>query len=111
MKKSCHHTEYLLEKVLTDTGESSPYEFRDGEIYRGREHLGSFRLLPYSDGTVYFHSFSIDRPGQGTGRAVFPHLLNFLAHDYKKIRLQVSSDNTAAMKLYQDFAIVEQAEV
>lgn len=105
------HTEYLLEKDLNYKNLTSPYTFQDGDILLGDCHLGSYQLLPYSDGTVYFHSFSIDEPGKGTGSAVFPYLLDHLACKYKKIRLQVSSDNTAAMKLYKDFSVIEQVDI
>ena len=105
------HTEYLLEKELSYEDISADCEIKDGDIFIDGAHIGSFQILPYSDGTVYFHSFVIDRPGLGYGTRVFPQILNHLGKDYKKIRLQVSSENTAAMKLYKDFKIVEQVTV
>lgn len=120
------HTEYLLEKKLLEDTCANQYEYisspvssGDGEdipektlrydfTERGK-HLGKFCILPYSDGTVYFFDFEIDSPGKGTGTRAFPCILSFLASlGYKKIRLQVSSENTAAMKLYKDFKVIEQ---
>lgn len=124
------HIEYLMEKELVIDDISSPYMYSSSPLTSDESnadipagalrydfcaegiHVGKFCILPYSDGTVYFFGFEIDKPGHGTGTYAFPHILNFLAlSGYKKIRLQVSSENTAAMKLYRDFEIIEQVSL
>lgn len=74
--------------------------------------FGSFKLLPYSNGDVYFYEYEIEaeRRGQGIGTMVFPDILNLLYEKgYKNIRLQVSSSNPAALAIYSkyDFEVIE----
>jgi len=80
------------------------------------KNIGSFRLLPYSTGEVYFYDFKIYKRyrGQGYGHKVFPCILNYLYENgYTKIRLQVSSSNPKALSLYKhfDFEIIEQLDL
>jgi len=78
--------------------------------------LGSFKLLPYSTGDVYFYDFSLFREsrGHGEGTALFPQILCYLhIQGYKRIKLQVSSTNPAALSLYRhfDFEIEESVSI
>lgn len=77
--------------------------------------IGGFKLLPYSNGDVYFHDYEIieDMRGHGVGTDVFAGILNFLFESgYKNIRLQVSSSNPAALAIYKkyDFRVLESVE-
>lgn len=115
-------TEYLMIRHLEAAESKTEYSFNEGVpgygtfiiFYRGIP-IGGFKLLPYSNGDVYFHDFEIteDIRGHGVGTDVFPSILNFLFESgYKNIRLQVSSSNPAALAIYKKygFDVLESVE-
>lgn len=106
-------TEYLMLRPLEQFKKNEDIAFseivgNDTEIsisYKG-EPIGSFSLLPYSNGDVYFYEFEIYEAhrGRGIGTMIFPDILNYLyERGYKNIRLQVSSSNPAALAIYNKY--------
>lgn len=97
---------YSFQKGLTDAEgiyECIVYENIDSHTGKGSESIAvsSFKVLPYiKSPTAYFFDWKVFEPGRGTGSRLFPVILDYLSSDYDKIKLQVSSDNTAAMKIY-----------
>jgi len=92
--------------------EKSKYADDTVRILRDGICLGSFMLLPYSNGDVYFYDFRLFREYRrhGIGTLIFPQIMNYLYQQkYKNIRLQVSSSNPAALALYRhfDFVVIE----
>ena len=118
--------EYIMEKALSSASEmvhndEIPYSFQkglkdaegiyecivyeniDSQAAKSSEPIAvsSFKVLPYiKSPTAYFFDWKVFEPGRGTGSRLFPVILDYLSSDYDKIKLQVSSDNTAAMKIY-----------
>ena len=116
-------TEYLMIRPLEAMGSKTEYSFNEGVpgygtfviLYKGMP-IGGFKLLPYSNGDVYFHDYEIveDLRGNGVGTDVFPSILHFLYEKgYKNIRLQVSSSNPAALAIYKrfNFSVLESVEL
>lgn len=69
--------------------------------------VSSFMVLPYKKTpTAYFFDWKVYVPGLGTGSRLFPAILSYLSQNYSNIKLQVSSDNTAAMKIYKANGLV-----
>ncbi|GEM_PF-6585024 len=105
--------EYLMIRKLegfhTDrriSFEGSKYDAAAVRILRDGICLGSFKLLPYSNGDVYFYDFRLFKEyrGHGLGTMLFLQIMNYLySQKYKNIRLQVSSSNPAALALYRHF--------
>jgi len=112
-------TEYLMMRELEGcrpdrriSFEKSEYADDTVRILRDGICIGSFVLLPYSNGDVYFYDFRLFKEyrGQGVGTLIFPYILNYLKKQgFRNIRLQVSSHNPAALALYQhfDFTVIE----
>lgn len=115
-------TEYLMARELCAFEPDKKISF--SPVMPGADNIimlyngvpfGSFKLLPYSNGDVYFYEFEIavEYRNQGIGTAVFPTILNYcFDRGFKTIRLQVSSANPAALAIYSkyEFEVIESVE-
>ena len=109
--------EYIMEKCLRASTHHIPENIifsrsePDGDgIYKVEIFdeccISSFRILPYKKTpTAYFFDWQVFEPGKGTGTKLFPEILSYLSKDYDNIKLQVSSKNTAAYKIYSRFGL------
>ena len=120
MKRKHKANEYLMQGNLrpgkpsgcftfteVSSDESSPDEgFLVSISDSTSANVGSFRILPYSDGsTVYFYAFEIspELRGHGCGTTVFSAIKAHLYDlGYRRILLQVSRSNQPAFHLYKN---------
>ena len=103
-------TEYLMRGKLRKCSQPGDFTFVSSDsaytiLHNGTE-IGSFSLLPYSDGkTVYFYAYKIndELKGHGLGTEIFRTIKHFLREQgYSEIVLQVSRSNEAAYHLYKN---------
>lgn len=103
------YSEYGMERLLSSSDSSfhSHLSIKDAgeDLYTASlddQLIGISMIIPSGD-SVYFYGFEIKEPyrGKGHGQTFLLGMLALLAQNYLRISLQVSSQNSAALSLYQ----------
>ena len=110
LKKLCAapaRSEFFMGRDLTDADEAAYCGISD-------DNLVSYEILPWSEGCAYLYSFTVREEfrGLGVGRLAFSDILAHLRKDgCRHICLQVSGDNTPALRIYEGAGLTVEREL